>query len=61
MGIKALWDIEEDLATGRLVECLAPFACDNIDLFMVYASRPLLPLRMRVLSDYLIKHLGDGQ
>ncbi|MDB5761407.1 MAG: transcriptional regulator, LysR family protein [Herminiimonas sp.] len=61
IGIKALWDIEEDLATGRLVECLAPFACDNIDLFVVYASRPLLPLRMRAFTDYLIKQLGRGR
>jgi DNA-binding transcriptional LysR family regulator len=61
IGIKALWDIEEDLAKGRLVECLAPFACDNIDLFVVYAPRPLLPLRMRVFTDYLIEQLGGGQ
>jgi DNA-binding transcriptional LysR family regulator len=61
IGIKAMWDIEDDLATGRLVECLAPFACDTIDLFVVYASRPLLPLRMRVFTDYLVKQLGPGQ
>lgn len=58
IGIKALWDIEEDLATGRLVECLAPFSCDKIDLYVIYAPRPFLPLRMRVFIDYLVAHFG---
>jgi DNA-binding transcriptional LysR family regulator len=53
IGLKALWDIEDDLRTGRLVEVLAPYACDEIKLYVTYATRSHLPLRMRVFIDFI--------
>jgi DNA-binding transcriptional LysR family regulator len=53
IGLKALWDIEEDLSAGRLVEFLAPYACDEIDLYATYATRSHLPPRVRVFIDFV--------
>lgn len=54
IGIKGLWDIAHDLESGRLVECVRSFACDDVDLYLVYARRPHLPPRIRVFVDFLM-------
>ncbi|HEY2048906.1 MAG TPA: LysR family transcriptional regulator [Caulobacteraceae bacterium] len=51
--LKALWDIEDDLRSGRLVEVLAPYACDEIKLYLTYATRSYLPLRQRLFIDFM--------
>ncbi|MDR3510737.1 MAG: LysR substrate-binding domain-containing protein [Caulobacteraceae bacterium] len=63
IGLKALWDIEQDLADGRLVELLGPFACDEINLDVAYATRTHLPLRIRVFIDFIVEAMsrGDGE
>ena len=53
IGLKALWDIQEDLAEARLVELLAPFTSEELNLYAVYATRNHLPLRVRMFIDYL--------
>ncbi|MBV7486558.1 LysR family transcriptional regulator [Bordetella sp. BOR01] len=53
IGQKALWDVEEDLRVGRLVECLADYACHDISLYATWRARPHLPLRLRKFIDYL--------
>jgi DNA-binding transcriptional LysR family regulator len=53
IGMKALWDIQEDLAEGRLVELLAPFTNEELNLYAVYATRTHLPLRVRMFIDHL--------
>ena len=55
IGLKGLWDIRDDLASGRLVECLRSYACDDVDLCLVYVRRPHLPPRMRVFIDFLME------
>jgi DNA-binding transcriptional LysR family regulator len=50
---KALWDIEQELADGRLVELLKPYACDDICLYASYATRRHLPSRVRVFIDFI--------
>lgn len=59
IGIKGSWDVEDDLASGRLTECLAPYACDPADLYLVYASKRHLPLRVRVLIDFLSSRFAN--
>ena len=67
VALKAHWDVEDDLRTGRLVELLAPYACDEIKLYAAYPSRQYLPPRTRVFIDFMAKNLGgvipqeDGQ
>jgi DNA-binding transcriptional LysR family regulator len=56
---KAHWDIEEDLRTGRLVELLAPFACDELNLYATFSrTRHHLPFRVRVFVDFIASTLG---
>jgi DNA-binding transcriptional LysR family regulator len=59
IGIKASWDIQTDLADGRLVEVLAPYSHDPINLYAVYASRNHLPQRVRMFIDFISSGLQD--
>jgi DNA-binding transcriptional LysR family regulator len=54
VGLKALWDIEEDLAEGRLIELLAPFTDNPINLYAIYPTRTHLPNRVRVFIDFVV-------
>lgn len=54
VGLKALWDIEDDLAEGRLVELLAPFTASEINLYVIYRTRSHLPNRVRVFIDFVV-------
>ncbi|MBB6187511.1 LysR family transcriptional regulator [Rhodanobacter sp. MP7CTX1] len=58
LGLKVLWDIEEDLRQGRLLECLAAYACDVSDLYASYAFRRYVPSRMRVFLDFIAENLN---
>jgi DNA-binding transcriptional LysR family regulator len=63
IGIKASWDIQTDLADGRLVEVLAPYSHDPINLYAVYASRSHLPQRVRMFIDFIssgLQNIGDS-
>ncbi len=57
---KAVWDIEEDLRAGRLLQCLTSYACDEITLYMVLASRAHMPPRLRVFIDFLTAALNTA-
>jgi len=61
IGLKALWDIEDDLKTGRLVEVLSPFAYDTINLYMIYPTRSHLPRRVRAFIDFIADAIGKPQ
>jgi DNA-binding transcriptional LysR family regulator len=58
LAFKVSWDVQDDLAAGRLVECLADYACDEVELYAVYLSRKHLPPRVRVFLDFLRAALG---
>ncbi|HTT06721.1 MAG TPA: LysR family transcriptional regulator [Steroidobacteraceae bacterium] len=57
---KALWDVEDDLAEGRLVELLKPYASDDICLYATYATRRHLPSRVRVFIDFVATAMAAG-
>ena len=59
IGIKAHWDIEQDIAEGRLVELLAHFAVNPIDLYLIYPTRSHMPRRARVFIDYVVNELKN--
>ena len=59
VALKAEWDVEDDLRTGRLVEFLAPFACNEIKLYATYPSRNYLPPRTRVFIDFMAAKLAQ--
>jgi DNA-binding transcriptional LysR family regulator len=53
MALKALWDVQDDMTAGRLVECLTEYSCDEIGLYAVYLSRKHLSPRVRVFLDFI--------
>ena len=58
---KALWDVEDDLAEGRLIELLKPFASDDICLYASYATRRHLPSRVRVFIDFVATAMSASE
>jgi DNA-binding transcriptional LysR family regulator len=60
VALKALWDIEEDLASGRLEALLTPFASNTINLYVIYPTRSHLPNRVRVFIDFVVAALGPA-
>ena len=59
--IKALWDVEDDIQAGRLVQLLKPFQCDELNLYAMYATRTHLPPRMRLFIDFLVQELSPSR
>jgi DNA-binding transcriptional LysR family regulator len=57
VACKALWDVEDDIRSGRLVRLLEPYECDRINLYAVYASRAHLPPRMRLFLDFIAERV----
>jgi DNA-binding transcriptional LysR family regulator len=60
IALKALWDVPEDLASGRLVSFFTKHWRNDIELFAIYANREI-PARMRVFLDFLSSELKSLQ
>jgi DNA-binding transcriptional LysR family regulator len=58
--MRALWDIEEDLAEGRLIELLKPYSYHEINLYIVYPTRSHLPPRIRAFIDFLVERINGS-
>lgn len=54
---KLLWDVQDDVCAGRLIRYLEPFECDEVKLYLTYATRAYLPLRARLFIDYIVDAL----
>lgn len=50
---RSLWEVGEDLRTGRLVSLLDRNAAPPLGIYAVFAQRRQLPLRVRLFIDYL--------
>ena len=65
MGLALLprWLISEEIATGKLVKVLPDYEVTATDFnpiaWLVYPSRSYIPLKVRVLIDFLKEHLTD--
>lgn len=53
LSSEALWDVAEDLQAGRLVACLADYACDEIELFAAFHPGHPVPPRVRLFVDFM--------
>jgi DNA-binding transcriptional LysR family regulator len=53
LSSEALWDVAEDLQAGRLVECLADYRCDEVELFAAFQAGHPLPPRIRLFVDFI--------
>lgn len=49
--------IGEDLKAGRLIEVLPTYKIQDYNIYIVYPSRKLLPLRTQCLIDFLLENL----
>lgn len=56
---RSLWEVEDDLAEGRLVTVLDDFAAPPNGIHAVFAQRKHLPQRVRVFIDLLRTTFGD--
>jgi DNA-binding transcriptional LysR family regulator len=46
--------VAEDLQARRLVECLADYWCDTIDLFAAFLPGRPAPPRIRLFMDFIV-------
>ena len=56
---RSTWEVERDIAEGRLVEVLADFAAPANGIHAVFPQRRHLPLRVRLWIDFIKHHYGD--
>ncbi len=56
---RSTWEVEADIATGRLVEVLADFAAPPNGIYAVVPQRKHLPLRVRLWIDHLREHFSQ--
>ena len=56
--MRAEWDIERYLASGRLVKVLPQYRTPSADIYAVYAQRHQLSSRIRVFVDCLSEAFG---
>ena len=55
---RSTWEVEADIAAGRLVEVLAHFAAPPNGIYAMLPQRKHLPLRLRLWVDHLRRHFA---
>ena len=56
---RSTWEVEQEVARGRLVEVLAEFAAPPNGIYAVFPQRKHLPLRVRLWIDFLKHHYAQ--
>ena len=56
---RSTWEVEREIAEGRLVSVLDDFAAPPNGIYAVFPQRKHLPLRVRLWIDFLKHHYGD--
>ncbi len=56
---RSTWEVEHEVAAGRLVSVLDAYAAPPNGIFAVFPQRRLLPLRVRLWIDFVKHHYGD--
>jgi DNA-binding transcriptional LysR family regulator len=56
---RSTWEVEREIADGRLVEVLAGFAAAANGIYAVFPQRKHLPLRVRLWIDFLKHHYAQ--
>ncbi|SON53935.1 D-malate degradation protein R [Hartmannibacter diazotrophicus] len=59
--LKSNWDVEADLAAGRLVEVLGEYSAGRTALQIVYPPAKVQPRRVRALIDMIAAELSPPQ
>ena len=61
--MRAEWDIKPHLASGALVQILPGYGSPNSDIFVVYAQRNQMSVRIRTFVDFFaeeLRHIGPA-
>lgn len=58
---RSLWEVGDDLASGRLVSVLDRFAASPMGIYAVFPERRHLPLRVRLIVDQLKTAFDDSE
>lgn len=58
---RSTWEVEGEIAAGRLVEVLADFAAPPNGIYAVFPQRKHLPLRVRLWIDFLKHHYNQPE
>ncbi|ASK33711.1 LysR family transcriptional regulator [Alloalcanivorax mobilis] len=53
IALKSQWDIQDHLESGDLVPLLPKYKAPDLDFFMVYAGRDLVPAKTRAFIDFI--------
>jgi DNA-binding transcriptional LysR family regulator len=63
MGLawRSLWEVGDDLASGRLVTVLDPYEAPPTNLYCLFPARKHLPLRVRLFVDFLRQEFGQDR
>ena len=56
---RSTWEVDEDIAAGRLVSVLEDFAAPPNGIYALFPQSKHLPLRVRLWIDFLKLHWGD--
>lgn len=56
---RSSWEVEEEIAAGRLVSVLEDFAAPPNGIYAVFPQRRHLPLRVRLWVDFLKHHYSQ--
>jgi DNA-binding transcriptional LysR family regulator len=56
---RSTWEVENEIAAGKLVEVLAEFAAPPNGIYAVFPQRKHLPLRVRLWIDFLKHHYSQ--
>ena len=58
---RSSWEVESEIAAGRLVAVLQDYAAPANGIFAVFPQRRLLPLRVRLWIDFLKHHYAQPE
>ena len=58
---RSSWEVESEVAAGRLVAVLQDYAAPANGIFAVFPQRRLLPLRVRLWIDFLKHHYAQPE
>ena len=56
---RSTWEVESEIASGRLVAVLEEFAAPANGIYVVFPQRKHLPLRVRLWIEYLKHHYAQ--
>jgi len=62
IGFRSTWDVSQELRTGTLKRVLPSYSgSSDVNIYGVYAGRRLVPPKVRVFLDYLLKIIGPQE